>query len=179
MRRNLKKALLLLGLFALVTSALAGQAMEGDVNLYQKAKQAAAAVKGKVPDTELEQLVVDLAGPDPVKSRIAVRRFAELGATNVIAIALEYPSSWVQIEAAKQLKGAKGREVILRAVEALELANNYIMIGGTETKIANKKVKSLLIEVICDATGCDPQGVSVTDRASVQSLIDTARRSLQ
>ena len=171
MRRNVKKALLLLGLFALLTSAHAGQAMEGDVNLYQKAKQAAAAVKGKVPDTELEQLVVDLAGPDPVKSRIAVRRFAELGATNVIAIALEYPSSWVQIEAAKQ--------VILRAVEALELANSNLLIGGTETKIANKKVKSLLIEVICDATGCDPQDVSVTDLASVQSLIDTARRSLQ
>lgn len=177
MKRNLKMTAALLGGFVVFACALSCYAGEHDMSLYQRAKRVAADVSERLPEEELQKLLVDLTGEDPSVARIAVCRFAELGATNVVVLALEYPASSVQIEAAKRLKGSKGKEVILSAVEALEAANNDLLKGGTEVILANKELKTLLVDVICDATGRDPRDVSAEDHASIQRLIDVTRQS--
>lgn len=171
MKRDLKKTVALLGGLGVFVYAISCYAAEHDATLHQRAKQAVSDVTGRLPEAELQKLVMDLIGSDPTVARIAVGRFAELGATNVVALALEYPASLVQIEAAKRLKGSRGKQVVLSAVDALEVANNDLLKGGTEVVIANKRLKALLIDVICDATGRDPRDVSVEDQNSVQGLI--------
>jgi len=170
-------AFVLAGL-TLSTCVLAFAPAGDNMILYRKAKQAASAARVRIPAAELEELLSDFAGPDPTAARVAVRRFAELGASNIVAVALEYRASSVQIEAAKHLKGTKDREVVSSAVRALEVANNDLLMGGLEVKLANNELKSLLIEVICDATGLDRRDVSVDDPESIEKFIDTVRQSL-
>lgn len=176
MKRNLKKTAVLLGGFIAFASALSCCSGEIDMSLYQRAKRAAADVSKSLSEEELQAMLVDLTGEDPSLARIAVCRFAELGATNLVVLALEYPASSVQIEAAKRLKGSKSKEVILAVLDALEVANNYLLKGGAEVILANKELKTLLIEIVCSATSCNPQDVSAEDCAATQKLIDVTRQ---
>ncbi len=179
MREHLKKAVILFTGFSLFACATCVHATQHEETLYQKAQRAAVALEGRLPATELQQLVLDLGGPDPQKARIAVRRFAELEENKMVALALEYPASSVRIEAARQLKGSMGREILPSVVDALERANNDLLFGGSEVSIANRQLKTLLIGVICEATGCDPREVPVEDGASVRNLIANVRQSLR
>lgn len=167
-----------LALFLCVTTCWATQ---NEMTLRQKARQAAMGLSGKVSDAEIETLLDNLTGSNSLLARTAVRRFAELGAVKLVALGLEYSASSVQIEAAKRLKGlkeAKGTEITLMAVRALEKANKDLLFGGSEVSNANKEFKNLLIDLICDAIGLDRRSVSSDDHVSVQMLIDTAYQSL-
>lgn len=84
MRQDLKKAIVHFSGLAPFACALSGHAAENKVTLYHKAKQAATALKGRVPETGLRQLALDLGGADPEKTRAAVPRCAELGTTSAI-----------------------------------------------------------------------------------------------
>ena len=148
-------------------------------SMKQQARLAATSIEDEVPSAELEDLLTDMTGSDPMKAKKAVRRLASIGGTRVVAVALKYPASSVQIEAAKQLKRTEDKDVLPRVIAALETANADLVKGGTEVVLANRELKRNLVEVIGNITKLDFGSVSVRDTEAIQNVIESAKEWMQ
>jgi hypothetical protein len=180
---DINKTTLLFAGIAVFVWAVMCLATEENIIFQDKVREAAQILIGRVPDSEVEMLVNNLSGRDPVAAQSAVRMFAELGAIKAVALALQYPaSSLVQIEAAKYLKEkiiSQARDIAMLIVQALEKANpDLLFLGGSEARIENTRLRIMLIDLICEATGLDRKSVSIEDPVSVKKFIAAARKDL-
>lgn len=154
------------------TVCLAGEAQ---MTLKRRAELAATNLAGQITQEKLARLLIDMTGDDPTAAKTAVQKLADLGATNVIVVALEYPASSVQIEAAKQLMPIANKAILPHVVSALETANGDLLKGGSEVVLANRDLKQKLLSLIENITKLDFANISVKDTDAIQNVIGTTR----
>ena len=153
--------------------------------LERRAELAATGLAGRITQEELDVLLADMTGPDSAAAKEAVQRLADLGApAKLIAVALEYPAPYVRVEAAKRLKPIASRDILPDVIKALEAANADPMDGGSEAKLANRRLKRELLSLIEGITKIDLANLSAEDIDAIQSdaiqnVIHAARKWMQ
>jgi hypothetical protein len=127
----------------------------------------------------IEKLTLELKSEDTKVVIASIRGCTAGYCSCLVAQALRYPASSVQMEAAKRLAVIGCRSDVSALVAALQAANADLLMGGSEVVIQNRELKRALLSTIQSLTSLDFSKTDVDSQDSVNEAIESSSRWLK